>query len=269
MAVEVEYVTGEIVVAVHDDVALVVAVLLIPESQVFAFELFQVLEEGFRRRLAFSSVVVIFQLTVDGFLEGELVSVGVHVHIGKVDMRVGGGVDVRFQVGEDVEYVVDFAFENGGVDIEQRLPERGEGVEIADSGVGLQCPHFVEGLCVGGLVVGLVGLVRPIKQSFVVLVELFFSSAELFGVVALYGVPCHLGAPEESMPAVVEQCLAVVVPAGIHKTFGAVEEAVAGEVGDVLHVAVGVRTHGAMMTERRSYPEGVALLAERFYQVVV
>ena len=39
VAVEVEYVSSKVVVAVHDYVALVVAVLLIPEAQVFAFEL--------------------------------------------------------------------------------------------------------------------------------------------------------------------------------------------------------------------------------------
>ena len=41
VAVEVEHLAGKVVVAVHDDVALVVAVLLIPEAQVFAFELFE------------------------------------------------------------------------------------------------------------------------------------------------------------------------------------------------------------------------------------
>ena len=187
-------------------------------------------------------------------------------------MRVCCGVDIRFQVRENVENVVDFAFEDSGVDVEQRLPERGEGVEIADGGIGLQSSHFVEGMCVGSVVVGLVGLVRRvglIKQSLVVLVELFFSPAELFGVVGADGVPSHLGAPEDAMPAVVEESFAVVVPAGVHKSLGTVEEAVASEVGNVLHVAVGVRTHGAVVAERWSHPEGIALLAERFYQVVI
>ena len=58
-------------------------------------------------------------------------------------------------------------------------------------------------------------------------------------------------------------------PAGVHQALGAVAPAVACQVGDVLHVALRRGNHVAAVAQRRRHPEGVALLLEGPYQMVV
>ena len=134
-----------------------------------------------------------------------------------------------------------------GVEVEQRLEESGGGVPVGDVGVGGEGAEVVE---LGGFV-GLVGQVRlvgwVIEQFFIVFVELLLAAAEFVGVVGFEGVPCHLGGPVEGVPAVVEESLAVVIPAGDHGALGAATEAVSVEVGDVLDVALwGGHHHAAV-----------------------
>ena len=111
--------------------------------------------------------------------------------------------------------------------------------------------------------------VPAVEKSLEVFVELLFPSFKLLGVVGLDRVPSHFGTPEEAVPAVVEQGLAVVVPAGVHQPLRAIKKTVACQVGDVLHIAVGVGNHIAAVAQRRRHPEGRAVLLERLDEVVV
>ena len=265
MAVEVQHLARERIVAVHHHITLVVAVFLIPEAEVFALEIEECLQVKTARTFNVKPNDTVLRTRKYILAEGTLLCGSFQTHQGIVDVRIGSRVNIKgVNQMHDIVYPVIHFFTVSvvGVKVQQGFQEGCRGVPVADEGIALQCSHLIKRVDIDNVLVA-------VEKAGEVLVELTLTASVFLGVVGLDGIPGHLGTPEEAVPAVIEEGFSIVVPAGVHQSFGTVAITITCQIGDVLHIALRSRNHVAAMAQRRRHPEGRTVFLEGLDKVVV
>ena len=149
MTVKFKNFTGEVVVAIADDIALILAVLLIPESEILALEVKKCLQV---------TLTIAFHVRKDNTSSREfpwdihseitLLGGGFHTHQSIVDMRVGSGINIEsiHQMHHIVNSVPHFLADVFGVDVEEGFHQGCGGVPVGNQRIALEGTHLVEGV---------------------------------------------------------------------------------------------------------------------------